>query len=318
MTVATELPQVTLGGAITLSNTVEIRDPVTGALVLTDDAGLVLSLTAPDGTLTTWTEVPSEIIHDGTGKYHAVFIPDQVGIWSYRWVGDSAAEGASEGHFQVVSIFVGAVTDLRDLRVLIPACRRAIDGPQASASDAPSTTLNDSEVLGLVADATAELILNTASADGGDLNAFGNQLLVSSRDPFYMAPNGWMTDKPRSTAQDAAILSQAALNHYFQLIRLLKVSETMKNEGVEWQYSISPSVLSAWLQYLIANRDKAIAALQSINVVMDVYVSLVAERDKMAAAWLEPWAPEIGAPVPYAGGGGSGPLDFDVRFYTFG
>lgn len=210
------------------------------------------------------------------------------------------------------------VTDVRDLRVLIPACRRAIDGPTAQSSAAVSATLDDTEVLGLVADATAELILHTASQDGGDANAFGNQLVVVSRDPYYQAPNAWATDVPRSTAQDAAILSQAALNHYFWLIKILKVSETMKNEAVDWEYSLSANVISAWVAYLIANRDKAIAALQTINVVLDTYISLVAERDRLSAAWLEPWVTEVGAPVPYVGGGGSGPLEYDYRFNTWG
>jgi hypothetical protein len=211
------------------------------------------------------------------------------------------------------------VADVRDLRVLIPACRRAIDGPTALASGSVSATLGDQEVLGVLADATAELILNTASMDGTDMNAFGNQLVVVERDQFYMAPVAWATDQPRTTAQDAAILSQAALDHYFWLLKGMKTSETMKNEAVEWTYTIlSPNVLLAWINYLIANRDKAIAALQSINVVMDVYVSMVAERDRIAAAWLEPWVAEIGAPVPYVGGGGSGPLEYDYRFNTWG
>lgn len=213
----------------------------------------------------------------------------------------------------------GPVTDLRDLRVLIPACRRAIDGPTATASGSVSATLDDGEVLALVADATAELILNTASLDGTDQNAFGNQLVVVQRDSLYMAPIAWRTDQPRSTAQDAAILSQAALNHYFWLLKGMKLTETMKNEAVEWSYTIlSPNVLLAWINYLIANRDKAIAALQSINVVMDTYISLVAERDRLSAAWLEPWVTEVGAPVPYVGGGGSGPLEYDYRFNTWG
>jgi hypothetical protein len=205
------------------------------------------------------------------------------------------------------------VTDARDLRVLIPACRRAIDGPMATGSASVAATLSDQEVLNLVADATGDLILYT---EGNE--AFGYQLVVTERDPFYMAPVAWATDQPRATAADAAILSQAALNHYFWLIKLMKVSETMKNEAVSWEYSLSANVIAAWMQYLIENRDKAIAALQVINAPMDTYISLVAERDRLSAAWLEPWVTEVGAPVPYAGGGGSGPLEYDYRFNTWG
>lgn len=188
----------------------------------------------------------------------------------------------------------------------------------ATGSASVAATLADAEVVALLADATGDLILNTASQDGSDLNAFGNQLIATARDPFYLAPVAWATDKPRSTAQDAAILSQAALDHYFWLIKLMKVSETIKNEAQEWSYTLSASVIGAWMQYLIENRNKAIAALQTINVVMDTYISLVAERDRLSAAWLEPWVTEIGAPVPYAGGGGSGPLEYDYRFNTWG
>lgn len=205
------------------------------------------------------------------------------------------------------------VTDQRDLRVLIPACRRAIDGPTATASGSVSATLNDQEVVNLVADATAELILYTHGNE-----AFGYQLEVTARDPHYLAPVSWQTDKVRVPAADAAILSQAALDHYFWLIKMLKVSEVMKNEAVSWEYNLSANVIAAWVKYLIDNRDKAITALQSINVPLDVYLSFVAERDRMAAAWLEPWVTEIGAPVPYAGGGGSGPLEYDYRFNTWG
>lgn len=319
MTITDQSNKVTLGGSVTLSTSVAVRDPETGQLTLADDPGLQLLVTAPNGLETVWSIGPDRIVRDGTGGYHAEYMPDQIGIWRWRWLGDNLAQGASEGTFTVESIYEGAVTDIRDLRVLVPACRRAIDGPQATTPDAPSTTLNDTEVLGLLADATAELILNTASADGSISNAFGNQLVVVSRDPYYMAPDAWATSQSRSTAEDAAILSQAALNHYFWLLRGMKLSETMKNEAVEWTYTIlSPNLVINWMNYLIANRDKAIAALQSINVVMDTYVSLVAERDRLSAAWLEPWVTEIGAPVPYVGGGGSGPLEYDYRFNTWG
>lgn len=205
------------------------------------------------------------------------------------------------------------VTDVRDLRVLIPACRRAIDGPTATGSASVAATLSDQEVVNLVADATADLILFTQGNE-----AFGYQLVATARDPFYKAPTAWATDTERVPAADAAILSQAALNHYFWLIRLMKVSETQKNEAVEWSYSLSANVVAAWIKYLIDNRDKAISALQVMHAPMDVYISMVAERDRLAAAWLEPWVTEIGAPVPYVGGGGSGPLEYDYRFNTWG
>lgn len=171
--------------------------------------------------------------------------------------------------------------------------------------------MNDQEVVNLVADATGELILFSQET-------FGYQLVVTERDPFYMAPVMWATDTVRVPAADAAILSQAALDHYFWLIKTLKISESIKNEAQEWDYTLSANVIAAWIAYLRDNRDKALSALQVINAPLDVYFSQVAERDRLAAAWLEPWVAEIGAPVPYVGGGGSGPLEYDYRFSTWG
>lgn len=267
---------------------------------------VTLEITDPPGTITFATVTPL-----GSGVYQGNVLGDVPGQWKFRWL--ALGQAADEGVFEVLSIFVGGVTDQRDLRTLIPACRRAIDGPMTTSPAAPSATLDDPQVLALIADATAMLILQTQGNE-----AFGYQLIPTARDPFYQAPIAWMTDKQRVPAADAAILSQAALDHYFWTIKLLKVSETMKNEAVEWEYNLSANVIASWMKYLIDNRDKAIAALQVINAPMDVYISLVAERDRLSAAWLEPWVSEVGAVVPYAGGGGSGPLDFDFRFGTYG
>jgi hypothetical protein len=274
---------------------------------LVDPTTISFSITDPTGAEATPTPA-----HDGLGHYHVNVTMSATGTWRYRWI-TTGIVAPFEGTLEVESIYEGAVTDLRDLRVLVPACRRAIDGPMATSPDAPSTTLDDRAVLALLADSTASMILNSVGNA-----AFGYQLLPTARDPFYKAPVAWATDTERSPAADAAILSQAALDHYFWLIRILKVSETMKNEAQEWTYAISANVISAWVKYLIDNRDRAIASLQVINAPLDVYISLVAERDRLAASWLEPWVAEVGAPVPYVGGGGSGPLEYDYRFNTWG
>lgn len=292
-----------VGEVVTLRAT--LRDE-SGAPV--DPSVVTLLVTDPSGTQTLY-NAPN---HVGTGIFTQDVTLDSKGIWRYRWETEGVVD-ATEGTLDVGTIFGDPVTDARDLRVLIPACRRAIDGPQAVASDSPAATLDDQQVLGLLADATAELILQTHGNE-----AFGYQLMATRRDPFYMAPVAWATDRPRAPAADAAILSQAALDHYFWLIKLLKVTQTIKNEAVSWDYSLSANVIAAWVQYLIANRDKAVQSLISINAPMDAYISLVAERDRLSAAWLEPWVTEVGAPVPYAGGGGSGPLEYDYRFGTWG
>jgi hypothetical protein len=296
---------VTLGNEITLTATATLA----GAPV--DDPGAQLSVLRPDADVDAFTG--ATLAHSSTGAYSYSYLPPAVGSYTWQWSFSPGIQGALQGTFEVASLFSDAVSDLCDLRVLIPAARRAIDGPMASAPDSPATTLDDQALLALVADSTAELILQTHGHD-----AFGYHLLVSARDPHYMAPVAWATDKPRHPAADAAILSQAALDHYHFAIRLLKVSESMKNEAVAWEYNLSATVIASWMQYLIANRDAAIAALQVIHAPMDQYISLVAERDLMSAVWLESYVAEVGAPVPYVGGGGSGPLTYDFRFQSFG
>jgi len=205
------------------------------------------------------------------------------------------------------------VTDPTDLGVLIPATRRAIDGPMAIASGSVAATLSDVEVYNLIADAAGDLILQTVGSP-----AFGYQLIVTERDPNYLSPIAWATDKVRDVATDAAIVCQSALNHFFWIAKLMKMSETIADESQTWTYAYSPSVVSGWMQYLISMRDRAIQSLIGMNVPLDTYFSTVAERDLMAATWLEPWVSEIGAPVPFSGGGGSGPVIIDARFGTFG
>lgn len=208
----------------------------------------------------------------------------------------------------------GAVTDPRDLRVLIPAVRRAIDGPTATSSASVSASLDDTEILGLIADATAEVILMT----GGE-TMFGYQLVVVERDSTYMAPVAWMTDTARNSNADVVIRSQAAINYFFQTVRDMKMSETIKDEGQEWDWELSASLVRDQMQYLIAVRNQALETMRALHAPLDTYISLVANRDKMAAIFLEPYVEEIGAPVPYTGlGSEAGGYVYDYRFGSFG
>ena len=293
----------TIGEVVTITGTLTEPD---GTLV--DPTTVVLAVVDPNGNEQTYTD----LARTGVGTYTRDILLDIVGDWRWRLTTTGFTD-ATEGVIECVSMFDGQVTDIRDLRVLIPACRRAIDGPQATSPDSPATTLRDGEVLGLVADATGMLILQTQGEA-----AFGCQLVVAGRDPYYKAPNAWATDVPRPPAVDAAILSQAALDFYYFSMRQFKVSETVKNEAVEWTYTHSASVIAGWMQYLRDNRDRAIAALQVIDAPLDRMVSLVAERDFYAAAFLEPYTSEVGAPVPYWGGPGVMSLGYDFRFSTFG
>lgn len=197
------------------------------------------------------------------------------------------------------------VTDLRDLRVLIPATRRAIDGPQATGSAAPSTTLTDEMVLSVIADALGEIILLTAGQ-------FGYTLEVTARDDAYLAPIAWQTDKPRSTEADAVITAQAAINYHFRRLSELKSSETITDKDGEWSYSMSANLLRDWLKELANMRDAALNALARMNAPMDTYVSTVSARDAWVGRIVEPWVEGIG------GLGGATMGDADYRFGTMG
>lgn len=202
-----------------------------------------------------------------------------------------------------------AVNDLRDLRVLIPQIRRAIDGPQAVSSASVSSTLDDGEVLGLAADATADVILFT-----GGSASFGYKLEATHRDAFYMAPDAWATDTERSVEADRVVVAQSALNFFFFKFRGLKVKEDITDEGQSWAYEISGPFLRDQLRLLQEARDKALEMIRLEHHALDTYVSFVAERDMMTARFIEPWVSEVGGQSPnpglgYAAGGGGWEID---------
>ena len=65
--------------------------------VLTSPTTVVLTVRAPDGTLSTPAVTPN-----GTGKYYADVTVSQSGIYHYRWVGTGGAgAGASTGQLRV-------------------------------------------------------------------------------------------------------------------------------------------------------------------------------------------------------------------------
>lgn len=68
-----------------LGQTRRITAEFTAATVDTDPTTVTLTITAPDGTVTT--PVPT---HDGAGKYHHDLLLDQEGIWSIDWTGTGA------------------------------------------------------------------------------------------------------------------------------------------------------------------------------------------------------------------------------------
>jgi hypothetical protein len=168
-----------------------------------------------------------------------------------------------------------------DLKTLIPRTRRAIDGPRATDAAAPSTTLSDAQLLGLIADAVAEVVFYT----GG---VFGHQLVVTDRDATYNAPNAWAVDPELTEAEATVIVSTAALNHFFYVAQDLKVQEAIRDEGSEWSYSLSAQLLLERVRHLQRDRDQALELVEAQQAVSTVWVNLLHERDRYVAEAIEP------------------------------
>jgi len=180
------------------------------------------------------------------------------------------------------------VTDLRDVRVLIPRTRRALDGPTATGSAAVSSTLNDEQLTAVIADAIANVIFYS---NGG----FGHQLEVLERDPHYMAPVAWQTSEELSEDEQSVIIAQAALDYFFNALTSLRTSETTKEADREWSWSISASAVAERVKELRAQRDRAIELLTTQNFVAESWVNTLAVRDAATDMLIEPY---LGTLVP--------------------
>lgn len=167
--------------------------------------------------------------------------------------------------------------DVNDITVLIPRVRRAIEGPMASGAD----SLSDDELLTVVADAIANVIFY---AEG----AFQHSLDVVDRDEQYNAPISWTVNPPLDEAEASVIAAQAALDYYFFSLRNLKTQETIKDEGSEWSYSLSATLLRDQIALLRAMRDRAIEALEAeADIGTTAYFSFIQVRDSTTSALIE-------------------------------
>lgn len=260
--------------------------PTSGA----EAGGAVLHLLKPDGTTTAVTaEWQSE------GHWAINVIVDQVGEWAYTWEVDEP-DFLDNGKMVVVARYDQAVQppDLTDLRVLIPRTRRALLGPERSNHDA----LDDVDVLAAIADAVAAVILVAP-------NAFGHSLIVADRDPIYGAPNAWKTAEAMGLEAQTVVVTQAALDYWSHELRTLKTQETIKDEAVEWSYSISAQALRDHLAFLRTERDRAISALTTSQPALDQYASFLAVRDVRTSRLIEPWVDGVSV----------GGLETDPRFF---
>lgn len=167
----------------------------------------------------------------------------------------------------------------QDVRSLLPRVRRAVEGPFTLP---PEQTLNDNQVEALAADAIADIILFT-------YGEWGHKLAVSDRNVDTAAPEHWTVDPELEPEEESVIASQAAIQYFFHAFRDTKVSETIRNEGREWSYSLSANVLKDQIALLREQRDKALAAVMVKHPVMARYSSLLEARDPLGAILLEPW-----------------------------
>lgn len=174
----------------------------------------------------------------------------------------------------------GTGPDLTDLMVLVPKTRRYIEGPYGPPENQPP--LQDTDIYNLAADACADIILMSG-------NLFGHTLNVTGRDGTTGAPTSWATSEVLDEWESSVITAQAALNYFFFLFRTLKVSQSIKNEGTEWQYTLSANVIRGYLQELQSRRDMALAGLQKHHPVLDRYASNIRVRDQATVAILEWW-----------------------------
>lgn len=131
--------------------------------------------------------------------------------------------------------------------MLVPRVRRAVEGIGAE------RVLSDDQIKDVVADAIADVILFT----GG---VFGKQLIVASRDTSGV-PLEYETSEPLTLMEGSVIAAQAALSAIYVQLRDFKTSETIRDEGQEWSYTLSANLLRDRVAQLQAERDRAIDAL---------------------------------------------------------
>jgi hypothetical protein len=169
------------------------------------------------------------------------------------------------------------VPPAEDIRVLVPRVRRAVEGIGAAEQ------LSDDDMKDLVADAIADVILYT----GG---VFGKDLLVIDRDATTGVPLEYATSEPLTLPEGSVIAAQAALTAVYTQLGNIKVSETIRDEGAEWSYTLSATLLRDRIAQLQSARDLALEALASHSSSV-AFIDLWHERDYLYAYQLPALCP---------------------------
>jgi hypothetical protein len=157
-----------------------------------------------------------------------------------------------------------------DTRVLIPRVRRAVEGIGAP------ERFSDDDINFLIADSIADVILYT----GG---MFGKDLLVTARDPDPGPPSEYATSDELTFPEESMIAAQAALTAVYQQLSELKVQETIRDEGQEWSYALSATLMRDRIKQLQSERDKALTVIASYSASV-TFIDLWRERDALYGA----------------------------------
>jgi hypothetical protein len=158
------------------------------------------------------------------------------------------------------------------LRGMVPRMRRALEGfgPEV---------LTDDQLAALIADAVAEIIFYAPS--------WPHSLVVTDRDDTTNIPSEFEVTPELTIPEQTIVIAQASLSYLLQTLSMTKTSETIRDEGQEWSYSLSVNAIRDRIKYLIDLRDKALE--QAADPMPVAWVNLLYERDRMVAAAVEPY-----------------------------
>lgn len=84
--------QYTTGNLVRVSTTIS----ATATGVAIDPTTLGFRITTPDGVVA---DLSAGVVRDAAGAYHCDYIPTQVGVHLYEWIGTGAAIVAAVGRF---------------------------------------------------------------------------------------------------------------------------------------------------------------------------------------------------------------------------
>lgn len=177
----------------------------------------------------------------------------------------------------------------QDVADIVPRVRRALEGVKALPDD-DAARLTDAQVEAAAADAIGDLILYT----GG---AWLHSIAISAHDDAT-GVDSFTVDPGLSFEEQGLVAVQAALNHFFHVFREQKISESIRAEGREWDYTRSANLLRDAIKLLKEQRDLALQSLQASYPALARAASFLATRDPVVAALIEPYTDG------YSGAGG--------------